>query len=530
MKLVAFINRRDTEHAEPAGRGEAQNRTPSAAAKLFKRIPPGYTEFLFSGFRRRRLLDKKHYHLIGICGSAMASLAGMLVEQGHKVTGSDENVYPPMSLELKRLAIPVCEGFKPENLSERPDVVVVGNAMTRGNPELEYVLNEKMFYTSMAAVLKENFIRGRHSIVVAGTHGKTTTTSLMAWAMERTGANPSFLIGGVAENFNSSFRVTNGPYFVIEGDEYDTAYFDKGPKFMHYLPDTVILNNVEFDHADIYRDIEAVKFAFSRLINLIPGRGQLIAGWDSDLVRELSPRALCRVESFGVDHAARWRAGDVSFSAEMTEFTVRVDGREFGRYRTPLAGLFNVRNCLGVIAACELLGFDRSAVAGAIADFKSVKRRLEVRGQIRGVTVIDDFAHHPTAVRETLLAARAKYPGRRIIAIFEPRSYSAQIKIFQQPFEDALAEADEIIISSLFHPERYTPDTAISPPEMLAHLRERGRDARFIPSADEIVHDLTPRLRGNEVVVIMSNGSFGGIHEKLLNALGETEESASAKS
>jgi UDP-N-acetylmuramate: L-alanyl-gamma-D-glutamyl-meso-diaminopimelate ligase len=471
-------------------------------------------------------LEKKHYHLIGICGTAMASLAGMLVDQGHEVSGSDENVYPPMSVELQRLGIPVREGYKPENLVGPPDVVVVGNAITRGNPELEQVLNQKMHYTSMAAVVKENFIRGHHSIVVAGTHGKTTTTSLMAWAMEKAGANPSFLIGGVAENFNSSFRITDGPFFVIEGDEYDTAYFDKGPKFMHYLPDTVILNNVEFDHADIYRDIEAVKFAFSRLINLIPGNGRLIAGWDSDLVRELSPRAFCRIESFGTGEGARWRAADVSFTSEMTTFTVRVEGREFGRYNSTLAGLFNVRNSLGVIAACEVLGLDRRAVAEAIAEFKSVRRRLEVRGQARGVTVIDDFAHHPTAVRETLLAARARYPGRYIVAIFEPRSYTAQIKMFQHQFEDALAEADEIIVARLFHPERYTPETAISPSEMIEHLRGRGREAQYIASPDDIVADIAPRLQGGEVLVIMSNGSFGGIHDKMMNALREAETSA----
>jgi len=474
-------------------------------------------------------LSEKHYHLIGICGTAMASLAGMLVEQGHRVTGSDEDVYPPMSLELKRLRIPVFDGFSPQNLSERPDIVVVGNAITRGNPELERVLNDKMYYTSMAAVVKENFIRGRHSIVIAGTHGKTTTASLMAWVMEQAGANPSFLVGGVAENFNASFRVTESPYFVIEGDEYDTAYFDKGPKFMHYLPDTVILNNVEFDHADIYRDIEAVKFAFSRLINLIPGSGQLIAGWDSGLVSELAPRALCKVESFGIETDAKWRADNVTFSPDTTRFAVRVEGREFGRYSTRLAGLFNVRNCLGVIAACEALGLDRNAVANAISEFKSVKRRLEVRGQVRGVTVIDDFAHHPTAVRETLLASRAKYPGHRIVAIFEPRSFTAQIKVFQQPFEDALAVADEIIIASLFHPERYTADTAISPAEMLERLRERGREAYFIPTPDDIVADLAPRLNGNDVVVIMSNGSFGGIHDKMLEALREREAGVHAE-
>jgi len=453
----------------------------------------------------------------------MASLAGMLIEQGHKVTGSDENVYPPMSVELQRLGIPVRQGFSPDNLAEQPDVVVVGNAITRGNPELEHLLNQKIHYTSMAAVVKDNFIRSHHSIVVAGTHGKTTTTSLMAWAMECAGANPSFLIGGVAENFKSSFRVTGGPFFVIEGDEYDTAYFDKGPKFMHYLPDTVILNNVEFDHADIYRDIDAVKFAFSRLINLIPSKGRLIAGWDSDLVRELSARAFCPVESFGLGDGARWRADDVNVSSEITTFTVRFEGGVFGRYETPLAGLFNVRNCLGVIAACDALGFDRAAVADALAAFKSVKRRLEVRGQVRGVTVIDDFAHHPTAVRETLQAARARYPGRRIVAIFEPRSYTAQIKLFQQQFEDALAEADEIIVARLFHPERYTADTAISPEEMLENLRARGREAHHIAEPDDIVARLAPRLTANEVVVIMSNGSFGGIHDKMLKALRDAE-------
>ncbi len=453
----------------------------------------------------------------------MASLAGMLVEQGHQVTGSDENVYPPMSLELERLGIPVCEGYRAENLSNRPDCVVVGNAISRGNPEIEFALNEKMYYTSMAAVVKENFIRGHHSIVVAGTHGKTTTTSLMAWAMEKAQANPSFLIGGVAENFNSSFRVTDSPYFVIEGDEYDTAYFDKGPKFMHYLPDTVILNNVEFDHADIYRDLDAVKFAFSRLINLIPGRGNLIAGWDSMIVRELSARALCPVESFGTEEGARWRAIDVDFTGEMTSFTVQVNGREFERYRTPLAGMFNVRNCLAVIAACESMGLDRKAVAEAMREFKSVKRRMQVRGRVRGITVIDDFAHHPTAVHETLVAARAKYPGHRIVAVFEPRSYTAQIKTFQQSFEDGLSQADQIIIAGLFHPERYTNDIAISPAEMIQRLRQKGREADFIPSPDEIVSHLAPRLKERDVVVVMSNGSFGGIHAKLLKALQDAQ-------
>ena len=463
--------------------------------------------------------DERHYHLIGICGTAMASLAGMLTTQGHRVTGSDENVYPPMSLELKRLGIPVNEGYRAENLAQRPDVVVVGNAITRGNPEIEHVLNEKMYYTSMAAVIQENFIRGRHSLVVSGTHGKTTTTSLMAWVMERAGLNPSFLIGGVAENFQSSFRVTGGGYFVIEGDEYDTAYFDKGPKFMHYLPDTVILNNVEFDHADIYRDFEAVKFAFSRLINLIPQRGRLVAGWDSRSVRELASNAFCRIESFGIEEGAAWRAVGVDLSGDMTSFNVEADGRLFGRFQTPLAGMFNVRNCAGVIACAEILGLDRTIVREALAEFKSVKRRMEVRSVVKGITVIDDFAHHPTAVRETLMAARQKYPGRRLVAVFEPRSFTAQSKLFQDDFADSLALADTAIIAGLYHPERYRAETGISPAEMIDGIRRHGRTAEFIETVGGIVSYLAANLETGDVVVTMSNGSFGGIHAKLAEAL-----------
>jgi UDP-N-acetylmuramate: L-alanyl-gamma-D-glutamyl-meso-diaminopimelate ligase len=469
-------------------------------------------------------VNTKHYHLIGICGTAMASLAGMLATQGHKVTGSDENVYPPMSLELKRLGIPVSEGYREEHLRERPDEIVVGNAISRGNRELEYALNEKMHYTSMAAVVKENFIRGHHSVVIAGTHGKTTTTSLMAWAMEKADCHPSFLIGGVAENFNASFRVTPGKYFVIEGDEYDTAYFDKGPKFMHYLPDTVILNNIEFDHADIYRDLEAVKFAFSRLINLIPSHGHLLAGWDSRIVRELAPKAFCPVVSFGTEEGATWRATEIDFSGELTKFKITVEGKEFGHYQTPLVGMFNVKNCLGVIAACEEMGLDTQSVKESLAEFKSVKRRMQIRGVANGVTIIDDFAHHPTAVKETLLGAKQKYTGQRIIALFEPRSYTAQIKQFQQEFTDSLQEADKIIIAGLFHPERYEKDKAICPDEMIEEMRSKGLEADFIPSPEEIVRHLVPQLKSSDIVVVMSNGSFGGIHDKLLNALREAGE------
>ena len=435
------------------------------------------------------------------------------------MTGSDENIYPPMSTELEQLQIPVFKGYRPENFASKPDIVVVGNAISRGNPELEYMLNEGLYYTSMPAVLEEQFVREKHSVVIAGTHGKTTTTSLAAWAMEKAGANPSFLIGGVAENFNSSFRVSDGPFFTIEGDEYDTAYFDKGPKFMHYRPRTVILNNVEFDHADIYQDMAAVKLAFGRLINLVPENGCLVAGWDSPVVRELADRAFCTVETFGTGQGARWLATAIDFSGEMTQFKVSVGGKEFGEYRTPLAGIFNVRNCLGVIASCERLGLASRLVAEALAEFKSVKRRMEIKGVSDGVTVIDDFAHHPTAVRETLQAARQKYPRRRLVAIFEPRSYTAQRRDFQDEFVESLSIADLITIAGLFHPERYTGGTGASPEEMVVSLEKHGHEAFYLPTAGEIVTNLTPRLRPGDVVVVMSNGSFGGIHEKLLAAL-----------
>ena len=460
-----------------------------------------------------------HYHLIGIAGTAMGSLAGLLKSAGHEVTGSDANVYPPMSTQLEALGIEYFEGFAPGNLEPRPDVVVVGNAISRGNTELEHVLNEGLYYTSAAVVLKEEFLRGRHVAAVAGTHGKTTTTSILAWLMDVAGMNPSFLIGGVAENFGSSFRLTDSRYLVIEADEYDTAYFDKGPKMWHYLPRTAVLTNIEFDHADIYRDEEAYRFAFARFINLVPQNGALIAGWESPIVRELAPNALAPVESFAIDGDARWQAQDVRYETEVTRFTVVHDGAVWGDVETPLAGAYNVRNCLAALAAADAMGADPAALRDALRTFRSVRRRMEVRGEVRGVTVIDDFAHHPTAVRETLQAARQRYGQRRVIAVFEPRSYTAQRREFQQPYTEALGLADEVVLAGLFHPERYTKDTAMDPHNVVAALRVMGKGAEYIPAPDDIVAHLRAAARPGDVVVIMSNGGFGGVHEKLLSAL-----------
>ena len=475
-----------------------------------------------------RAAQPRHYHLVGIGGTAMASLAGLLRAAGHRVTGSDENVYEPMSSQLRNLGIRYAEGYAPANLDVNPDIVVVGNAISRGNPELEAVLERRMHYTAAAVVIKDELLRGRHVLAVAGTHGKTTTTSLLAWILESAGLNPSFLIGGIAENFGSSFRLTESDYFVIESDEYDTAYFDKGPKMWHYLPVTAIVNNIEFDHADIYRDEEAYRFAFARFINLVPRNGTLVAGWDSPIVRELAPKSFAPVESFaygddavgGGEHP-RWTARDVSFGEQGTRFTVHHDGQVWGTVQTPLTGAFNVRNCLAVIAAAEAIGADREGVLQGLRTFASVKRRMEVRGEVRGVTVIDDFAHHPTAVRETIDAVRQRYPGRPVVAVFEPRSYTAQRREFQDAYRDAFGGAERVVLAGLFHPERYTAETAMNPLELVDAWRAAGKSADFIPDPDEIVAKLTPELKGGEVVLVMSNGGFGGIHGKLLDALGQ---------
>lgn len=465
-----------------------------------------------------------HYHLIGICGTAMASLAGMLQARGHRVTGSDQNVYPPMSTQLEALGIEILSGYRAENADIGADVTVVGNAISRGNPELEEVLNRKLLYRSQAEIVKEEFIRGRRSLVVAGTHGKTTTTSIASWVTEVGGLNPSFLVGGIVQNFDASFRVTDGDHFVIEGDEYDTAYFDKKPKFMHYLPEIAIVGNIEFDHADIYRDLQEIKFQFSRLMNLVPGNGRLIVGIDSPVVREvldeMQGRLFTNIETFGLSDDAKWQARYIDFTGEKTRFTVFKDGTSWGEFETHLIGEFNVRNCLSVIIAADAWGITKEKIQQAFDTFKSVKRRMEVRGVIGGVTVIDDFAHHPTAVEETLKALRMKYDGRRLIAVFEPRSWSSRLAVFQEPYSKAFSYADYVIIAGVYNTSKASElgkvlDTA----ELVKDIEMQGKPAHSFPDADTIVEHLAPELTEGDVVAIMSNGGFGGIHDKILDAL-----------
>jgi len=467
-----------------------------------------------------------HYHLIGICGTAMASLAGMLQARGHKVTGSDQNVYPPMSTQLESLGIEILNGYRAENADIGADCTVVGNAISRGNAELEEVLNRKLLYRSQAEIVKEEFIRGRRSLVVAGTHGKTTTTSIATWVAECGGLNPSFLVGGIVQNFGASFRVTDSSFFVIEGDEYDTAYFDKKPKFMHYLPEIAIVNNIEFDHADIYRDLQEIKFQFSRLMNLVPSNGRLIVGIDSpvaqEVLDEMSGKLFTQVETFGTSDDAKWQARYIDFSGDVTRFTVFKDGNSWGEFETHLIGEFNVKNCLAVIIAADAWGISKEKIQEAFNTFKSVKRRVEIRGIERGVTVIDDFAHHPTAVEETLKALRMKYDGRRLIAVFEPRSWSSRLAVFQEPYTKAFNYADYVIIAGVYNTSKASElGKVLDVDELVKDIEMQGKPALSFADADAIVEHLAPELKEGDVVAIMSNGGFGAIHEKILNILKE---------
>lgn len=454
----------------------------------------------------------------------MASLAGMLQSRGHRVTGSDQNVYPPMSTQLEALGIEVLNGYRTENVDIGADVTVVGNAISRGNSELEEVLNRKLLYRSQAEIVQEEFIRGRRSLVVAGTHGKTTTTSIATWVCEVGGLDPSFLVGGIVQNFDASFRVTGGEHFVIEGDEYDTAYFDKKPKFMHYLPEIAIVNNIEFDHADIYRDLHEIKFQFSRLMNLVPGNGRLICGIDSPVVvevlAEMEGKLFTNVETFGLSDDAKWQARYIDFTGDRTRFTVFRDGTRWSEFETHLIGEFNVRNCLAVIIAADAWGIPAEKIQQAFDTFKSVKRRMEVRGTEKGVTVIDDFAHHPTAVEETLKALRMKYDGKRLVAVFEPRSWSSRLAVFQEPYSKAFSYADYVIIAGVYNTSKASElGKVLDTDELVKDIEMQGKPAFAFPDADAIVEHLSPEMREGDVVAIMSNGGFDGIHDKLLNIL-----------
>ena len=446
----------------------------------------------------------------------MASAAVAMHELGYQVTGSDQDViYPPMSTFLAERGIRVMAGYAEVNLSQRPDLVVVGNAISRGNPEAEAVLERKLRYCSLPELLKEFFIRGRRSLVVTGTHGKTTTASLLAWVLESAGLNPSFLIGGIPRNLGQGARFTDSEWFVIEGDEYDTSFFDKRSKFVHYLPEVAILNNLEFDHADIFPTLADIQLSFRRFIHLIPRNGLLLANGDEANITPLLDVRHCPIKRFGLGVDNELRASGLVLKEDSSEF-------ELGgtRFRIPMVGELNVRNALAVTAAARHCGIRDSVIQSAFDSFLSVKRRMEVRGEAGGVTVIDDFGHHPTAIRETIRALRVKFPGRRIWAVFEPRSNTTRRNVFQQELVDALERADVVVVAEVARLEQLPLGERLNPEKLMQDLRLTGKPAAYLPTVDSIVEHVGSGARPGDVVCVFSNGGFGDIHNRLLARLG----------
>ena len=446
----------------------------------------------------------------------MASAAVAMHELGYQVTGSDQDViYPPMSTFLAERGIRVMAGYAEVNLSQRPDLVVVGNAISRGNSEAEAVLERKLRYCSLPELLKEFFIRGRRSLVVTGTHGKTTTASLLAWVLESAGLNPSFLIGGIPRNLGQGARFTDSEWFVIEGDEYDTSFFDKRSKFVHYLPEVAILNNLEFDHADIFPTLADIQLSFRRFIHLIPRNGLLLANGDEANITPLLDVRHCPIKRFGLGVDNELRASGLVLKEDSSEF-------ELGgtRFRIPMVGELNVRNALAVAAAARHCGIRDSVIQSAFDSFLSVKRRMEVRGEAGGVTVIDDFGHHPTAIRETVRALRVKFPGRRIWAVFEPRSNTTRRNVFQQELVDALERADVVVVAEVARLEQLPLGERLNPEKLMQDLRLTGKPAAYLPTVDSIVDHVGSGARSGDVVCVFSNGGFGDIHNRLLARLG----------
>jgi UDP-N-acetylmuramate: L-alanyl-gamma-D-glutamyl-meso-diaminopimelate ligase len=464
------------------------------------------------------LNSQTRVHVIGVCGTAMATLAALLKTKGYDVRGSDQGIYPPMSDFLVEQGITLLHGYRPEHITSDLDLVIIGNAISRGNPELEQVLDRKIRYCSLPEAIRDHFLWKSRSVVITGTHGKTTTTALTGWLLTDGGADPSVLIGGIAENFESSFRVGGGREFVIEGDEYDSAFFDKTAKFLKYLPDVAVVGNIEYDHADIYPDLDAIRLTFARFVNLIPRRGLLLLGADNAEALGLRLKAHCRVETFGLSDGVDWQAHDLNVTSGSTTFSVRRGGTPVGTFELPLLGAYNVRNALAAIAVGSAVGLSIDTMAASLRRFKGVRRRLEHRGTVRGITVYDDFAHHPTAIAETLAGVRSAYPDRRVWAIFEPRSATSCRRVFQSDFARAFANANRVVLPAVFRSS--LPEAERLSPELLVQeLKTAGIDARYIPQTDDIVNTVARESRAGDLIIVMSNGGFDNIHQKLLTAL-----------
>ena len=454
----------------------------------------------------------------------MGSLAGMLKAEGYDVRGSDQNVYPPMSDQLAALKIPYVEGFQASNLDWEPDMVVVGNMITRQNPEAIALQERGLPYTSLPKMIGDVFIRDRHSVVVTGTHGKTTTSGILAWVLEQSGRDPGFLVGGVLNNFNATYGVGKGECFVIEGDEYDTAYFDKVPKFVHYRPTSGMITSIEFDHADIYEDLARIKREFKKFVDLIPKNGLLVACIDDQNVCEVIEGATVPVQTYGYSQQAEWTIDGIQPGKPYTTFRVLHHGKLFGKFNTPMIGRHNLLNMLGATAILNNLGLSPDEIGAGFQSFQGVKRRQEVRGIVNDIVVLDDFAHHPTAVKATIEAVKSHYfpddnsPGR-LWSVFEPRTATTRRDVFQQDYINAFLETDRLIMADVHLPEKAPEGRRFSPDDLIRDLRGRNVDACHISGVDAIVQHLTERLQPGDVVLIMSNGGFGGIHQKLLSAL-----------
>ena len=461
----------------------------------------------------------RRIHLIGICGTAMATLGAMLKDFGYTVTGSDEGMYPPMSDFLAQKRIDARKGYNVGNLRPAPDLVVVGNALSRGNPEIEYTLDSRIPFMSLPETLKTFFLRQKTPVIVTGTHGKTTTASMISWCLASAGFRPDFLIGGIAENFQAGYELNGGIYFVLEGDEYDSAFFDKGPKFLHYLPYIAVVGNVEFDHADIYADLDAIKLQFRRFVNIIPRSGFLAVGSDSPAAVEVCKNSLCRKETFGIETDCDWTANNIVERADGCEVDIIYNGKPFLRARLKMFGGYNVKNALATAAVLNHIGVDPEAILTGLESFAGVRRRMQLLTDVAGIRIYEDFAHHPTAVRETLKSMRAALQPKRIWAIYEPRSATSRRNIFQGEIAEALGMADCVAIPALFQPEKVPEAERLDENRLVEDIRELGRSAWNLGTVDGIIQKVCDEARDGDVIIIMSNGGFGGIYEKLPAAL-----------
>ena len=461
--------------------------------------------------------DIKSIYLIAICGTGMAALAGLLKSAGYRVSGSDANIYPPMSTLLENAGIPVLPGYRKENITENIDLVIVGNAVSKSNEEVQAVMKAGLNYTSFPAAIARFFLEGRQSLVVAGTHGKTTTTSILSWVLQSSGRKPGFMVGGWLKNFDNNHQVPEGNFFVTEGDEYDSAFFDKGPKFLHYRPDASILTGIEFDHADIFDDLDQIKEAFRKYVNLIRPDGIILVKHNDKNIQDVLKNAVCRIETYGYSDGADWLIEGYRFEDGRCDFTLSFKGGTKASFQLAMIGRHNVENAAAVAALCLRLGLTEEEINVAFKTFQGIKRRQEVVGVNNGITVLDDFAHHPTAIRLTIEAVKEAYSGQRLWAVFEPRSATSRRKVFEQEFPDSFLGADKVIIAGLFAPEKISQEERLDPGKVVSCLQKKGCDAYFIKEVDDIVGFMSDNAVSGDVVLVMSSGGFGGIHQKILD-------------